>query len=301
MSRASRASALTEAYDPTLLNALVAYPYVTGPMLKRLAEFEDSVRFVLDSGAFTAWKAGKPIKLDDYCRFLESLPVTPWRYFLLDVIGDPHGTMRNYEIMLKRGFNPVPIFTRGEDPSVLEDYYKTSEVVGIGGLVGTRRNKGFVNGIMKHVGDRKVHWLGFTVPEFVLHYRPYMCDSSSFDSPLRFGILKLYLGRGKEITVRSKDFIARPSQEVIDAVRMYGEDPAKLALKSEWVNSGKNRTTLERLTYKSAVMMNRDLESKSGSKIFFACTAEWKIPSLHFGLDFVRKIKPSLFVTQQAA
>lgn len=270
-------------------------------MLKRLAEFKDSVRFVLDSGAFTAWKAGKPIELDDYCRFLESLPVTPWRYFLLDVIGDPHGTLRNYETMLKRGFKPVPIFTRGEDPSVLEDYYKTSDVVGIGGLVGTRRNRGFVNGIMKHVGDRKVHWLGFTVPEFVLHYRPYMCDSSSFDSPLRFGILKLYLGRGKEITVRSKDFIARPSQEVIDAVRMYGEDPAKLALKSEWVNSGKNRTTLERLTYKSAVMMNRDLESRSGSKIFFACTAEWKIPSLHFGLDFVRKMKPSLFVTQQAA
>lgn len=301
MSPASRASALTEAYDPTLLNALVAYPYATGPMLKRLAEFKDSVRFVLDSGAFTAWKTGKPIELDDYCRFLESLPVTPWRYFLLDVIGDPHGTMRNYETMLKRGFNPVPIFTRGEDPSVLDDYYKTSEVVGIGGLVGTRRNRGFVNGIMKHVGNRKVHWLGFTVPEFVLHYRPYMCDSSSFDSPLRFGKLKLYLGRGKEITVTSKDFIARPSQEVIDAVRMYGEDPFKLALKSEWVNSGKNRTTLERLTYKSAVMMNRDLESKSGSKIFLACTAEWKIPSLHFGLDFVRKMKPSLFVTQQAA
>lgn len=50
---------MTEAYDPTLLNALVAYPYATGPMLKRLAEFKDSVRFVLDSGAFTAWKAMK--------------------------------------------------------------------------------------------------------------------------------------------------------------------------------------------------------------------------------------------------
>lgn len=288
-------------YDPSKLNVLVAYPYATPPMLKRLAEFKDSVRFVLDSGAFTAWKAGKPIELDDYCRFLEGLPVKPWRYFLLDVIGDPHGTMRNYETMLKRGFTPVPIFTRGEDPSVLEDYYKTSDVVGIGGLVGTRRNKGFVNGIMKHVGGRKVHWLGFTVPEFVLHYRPYMCDSSSFDSPLRFGILSLYVGRGRSITVRSKDFMERPSEEVIEAVRRYGEDPAKLAIRAEWVNSGRNRTTLERLTYKSAVAMNRDLESRSGAKIFFACTAEWKIPSLHFGLDYLRAIKPHLFVAKEAA
>jgi hypothetical protein len=301
MNRASRGSRLTETYDPNLLNVLVAYPYATPPMLKRLAEYRDSIRFVLDSGAFTAWKAGKPIELDDYCRFLEQLPVKPWRYFLLDVIGDPHGTMRNYETMLKRGFKPVPIFTRGEDPIVLEDYYKTSEVVGIGGLVGTRRNRGFVNGIMKHVGNRKVHWLGFTVPEFVLHYRPYMCDSSSFDSPLRFGILSLYVGRGKMIKVRSKDFIARPSQDVIDAVRRYGEDPAKLALKSEWVNSGRNRTTLERLTYKSAVMMNRDLEARSGSKIFFACTAEWKVPNLHFGLDYLRAIKSRLFSSKQAA
>jgi len=39
----------------------------------------------------------------------------------------------------------VPIFTRGEDPSVLDDYYKTSDVVGIGGLVGTQGNKGFVH------------------------------------------------------------------------------------------------------------------------------------------------------------
>ena len=281
------------------LNILVAYPYATPPMLRQLAEHKDSVRFVLDSGAFTAWKAGKPIELDDYCRFLEQLPIKPWRYFTLDAIGDPEGTQRNYETMLKRGFKPVPIFTRGEDPSVLDDYYKTSDVVGIGGLVGTSRNRGFVNGIMKRVGDRKVHWLGFTVPEFVLHYRPYMCDSSSFDGPLRFGKLKLYLGRGKQVAVSSRDFITRPSQDVIDAVRRYGEDPAKLALKAEWVNSGKNRTTLERLTYKSAVMMNRELESKSGSKIFFACTAERKVPSLHFGLDFVRTMKPSLFMPKQ--
>jgi hypothetical protein len=291
---------LTEAHDPDLLNVLVAYPYATPPMLTRLAEYKESIRFVLDSGAFTAWKAGKPIDLDDYCRFLDRLPVKPWRYFLLDVIGDPKGTLRNYEIMLKRGYSPVPIFTRGEDPSILNDFYKSSDVVAVGGLVGTRGNKGFVNGIMRHIGKRRVHWLGFTVPEYILHYRPYMCDSSSFDSPLRFGKLKLYIGRGKMIDVQAKDFIRKPPQKILDAVRFYTEDPHSLATKSEWVNSGKNKTTLERLTYKSAVAMYRELSSRSGTLIFFACTAEWKIPSLHFGLKFTRKAFPHLFTPQQS-
>jgi len=148
--------------------------------VKLLQENRDNVRFLLDSGAFTAWKAGKPIALDDYCRFIESLPFESWRYFMLDVIGDPAATMRNYETMLKRGFNPIPIFTRGEDPSVLDDYYKTSDLVAIGGLVGTPGNKGFVKGIMEKVGGRRVHWLGFFDCNFVKHYRPYSCDSSTW-------------------------------------------------------------------------------------------------------------------------
>lgn len=286
---------MPEAYDPNLLNVLVAYPYMSKGMLRHVTNYRDTIRLVIDSGAFTAWKAGKPIQLDDYCRFIESLPVTPWRYFLLDVIGDPHATMRNYEVMLQRGFNPVPIFTRGEDPSVLDDYYKTSDVVGIGGLVGTKGNKGFINGIMKRVGNRKVHWLGFTVPEFVLHYRPYMCDSSSFDSSLRFGNLQLYTGRGNIVRCRSKDFITKPSQKIIDAIRMFGEDPALLARKAEWVNSGADRNASERLTYRSAILMNRELEQRSGSKVFFACSADRNIPSLHLALDYIRNMRPSLF------
>jgi len=171
-------------------NILVAYPYMKKPMIDLLKENEHRTRFLLDSGAFTAWKAGKPIALDDYCRFIESLPFEPWRYFMLDVIGDPKATLKNYETMLKRGFKPIPIFTRGEDPSVLEDYYKTSDVVAIGGLVGTKGNKGFVKGIMEKVGKRRVHWLGFTDLNFVKHYKPYSCDASSWNNGAQFGYVQ---------------------------------------------------------------------------------------------------------------
>jgi hypothetical protein len=187
-----------------LLNLLVAYPYMTADMVRLLNDNQTEIRFLLDSGAFTAWKAGKSINVDDYCRFIESLPFKPWRYFTLDVIGDPVGSLKNYKIMLKRGFNPIPIFTRGEDVSVLEDYYKTSDVVGVGGLVGTRGNKGFVNGIMQKVGKRKVHWLGFTSHDYIKFYKPYMCDSSSWESGARFGACRVYAGRGRFITFSRK-------------------------------------------------------------------------------------------------
>lgn len=287
--------------EAATLNILCAYPYLkqTSSLkscLSYLIEHQAGIRLLLDSGAFTAWKSGKPIELDDYCRYIETLPIKPWRYFMLDVIGEPEKTLRNYELMLNRGFNPVPIFTRGEDPSVLEDYYKTSDVVGIGGLVKTRRNKGFINGIMRHVNKRKCHWLGFTPAEFILHYKPYMCDSSSWAAALQFGQVKLYLGRGKQITISKNDFSSKPKQEVLEAVRAYGEDPAELAKRSEWVNTGKVESTLERMAYKSALWKNKELEARTGTKIFLACTERNQIRGFHLAMEFLRSAKPSLFI-----
>lgn len=280
---------------PDILNILVAVPYMNGPMATALKKHSHEVRFILDSGAFTAWKAGKQTNVDDYCRFIDELPVKPWRYFVLDVIGDPAGTIKNYEVMLKRGYRPVPIFTRGEHPSVIDDFYKTSDVVGIGGLVGTRGNKGFVNGIMRHIGDRRVHWLGFTNANYILHYKPYMCDSSSYVSPLMFGCCSMYMGNGKFLKFRKKDFSSHPPKEIIDALHLYQLDPKLFTKKGEWVNSGRFRNAIEHLTYRSAMWYNRELERRSGSRVFFATVSDHHLYALSHGLDFLRKIKPSLF------
>lgn len=193
------------------------------------------LRLFLDSGAFTAWKSGKPISLDDYCRFIETLPIKPWRYFALDVIGDPHGTIQNYQTMLDRGLTPVPIFTRGEDPSVLDEYYKTSDVVGIGGLVGTQQNKGFVKGLSEFIAGRKVHLLGFTNKAFVKVLRPYSCDSSSVNSSLRFAHIDIFDHRtGTWVKVNKKVFATRPPDQLIDLIKGYGVNPARLAFHSYW-------------------------------------------------------------------
>lgn len=264
------------------LNVLVAYPYMNPQVIEGLTKLGPELRFVLDSGAFTAWKAGKPIELDDYCRFLEGLPVKPWRYFTLDVIGDPEGTMRNYETMLARGFKPVPIFTRGEDSSVLEDYYKTSDVVGIGGLVGTPNNRGFVRGIMRHVADRKVHWLGFTDLDFIKVYRPYMCDSSTWESGPRFGCLKLYMGRGRFLTIKRDQFGEKPSQAVLDRIRSLGIDPFLLAKRDGWYGGP---TALRSLCARNGIAFSVDVERQTGTKMFLATATDLAVTLLTQGFS----------------
>lgn len=261
---------MQESNEPKI-NLLVAYPYLKDNVIKQIKDNHQHIRFLLDSGAFTAWKSGNPIGIDDYCRFLDALPITPWRYFALDVIGDPAGTMRNYEIMLKRGYKPIPIFTRGEDVSVLEDYYKTSDVVGIGGLVGTPGNRAFVNGIMKKVGDRRVHWLGFTQLDFVKYYRPYMCDSSAWESGARYARLSLYLGNGKTKEITKMDFIKQPALNIRKAISRLGVDPKELGGESGWSGSrSANRITCAR----SGLSLSVDVERKIGTKMFLAAAKD---------------------------
>lgn len=248
------------------LNILVAYPYLTSAIVDRLRDVGPDLRLVVDSGAFTAWKAGKPINLDDYCRFLDGLQIKPWRYFTLDVVGDPHASMVNYETMLRRGYTPVPIFTRGEDPSVLDDYYKTSDVVGIGGLVQTEGNKGFVKGIMKKVAGRRVHWLGFTNLEFIKAFRPYMVDSSSWESGALYGSVRIYIG-GKFRSVTRANFITRPDAELMDGLRSLGIDPFSLSRHEAWSGS---YSVIRTLCARSAVRLSMDMERRIGTKMFMA-------------------------------
>lgn len=258
------------------LNLLAAYPYMSRPLIEVLQANQDKIRFVLDSGAFTAWKAGKPIALDDYCRFLDSLPFKPWRYFTLDVIGDPEGTIKNYETMLSRGYKPVPIFTRGEDIKMLDKYFETSDVVGIGGLVGTPKNKGFINGIMKHVGKRQVHWLGFTSIDYIKHYKPYMCDSSSWAGALIYGSMKLYDKAGRFVTCSKQDFMKKPSADVLRILKEYEVDPAELAIAGNWKNSGKGDYPTEKVAFRSFVKYQRDITKHLGTRMFMAVASDWQ-------------------------
>lgn len=259
----------------TPLNLLIAYPYMSKGILDLLKENEKHIRFFLDSGAFTAWKSGKPIQLDDYCKFLESLPITPWRYFALDVIGDPAGTERNYQLMLKRGFKPVPIFTRGEELAKVDELYETSDMIAVGGLVGTEGNRGFVKGIMIKIGKRKVHWLGFTNLDFMRVYKPYSTDSSSWESGARFGQVSVYTGGGRKIkitrTTAARDIM---NFNLRVALERYGFDPMDTLDPKNW-RGGQSFGRL--LGAASVLQIQKEYGEAFDTKVFAAATTDYAI------------------------
>jgi len=172
--------------DPWRLGILSAFPYMDARTVAVLREHAGSIDFFLDSGAFTAWRSGKPIALDDYCRFLDKCPVNPWRYVMLDVIYKPEATLENLRLMRTRGFNPVPVFTPGQALSDLVEYYADeSDFIACGGLANkyTPASEAWLGTVRAAANiarpDGKLHLLGYTSMQWVKYHRPYSCDSST--------------------------------------------------------------------------------------------------------------------------
>ena len=90
-------------------------------IIKRLARSDrPQVETIIDSGAYSAWRLNKPIKLDEYCDYL--LDNLDWmsHYVCLDVINPKSpedaaaASYENLKYMRSRGLDPVPVFHVGE-------------------------------------------------------------------------------------------------------------------------------------------------------------------------------------------
>lgn len=149
-----------------------------------------NIELMIDSGAFTAFTKGKEIRLNDYLSFIARLRAEniPFNYVQLDAIGDPEATFRNYEEMRRQGFgDTIPVFTRGENIEHLDHLYSMSDYIMLGGIAVGDTTKNYVKYILERNNNRRIHLLGFTVANFLRHYRPYSCDSSGSESYARFG------------------------------------------------------------------------------------------------------------------
>lgn len=257
------------------INLLIAYPYIINDLanfMPFLVEHKDKLRLLIDSGAFTAWKSGSPVQLDEYVNFIKSLPFEPWNYFTLDVIGDSKKSYDNYLTMRDQGLSPIPIFTRGTDLSMIDRYYELSDYLGIGGLVGTPGNRGYVKTVMRHIAGRKVHLLGFTDKNFIKVYRPYSCDSSSVTSAGRYGMIDLFDNRaGAFFRVGRKDFTDRPSSRLTDLVASYGCDIKRLESNESWKGG---RAVSMMLSFRSHIRSSFAFADRLGVNYFLAAFAE---------------------------
>ena len=172
-------------------NILASYFYFkSDSRLSQLKEINvlNTKRFILDSGAYSAYTLGKKINILDYINFIKENKVR--QYANLDKIGDPKGTAKNYEIMKKEGLNPKPVFHMGESFKYLEPMLE-SKYIALGGMVGGINLESWLdevfNFIYKKTNKIKIHGFGMTNTQLVCKFPWHSVDSTSWLSPVAFG------------------------------------------------------------------------------------------------------------------
>lgn len=161
----------------------------------------DKPKVILDSGAFTAHRKGKKIKLSKYISFLKEHGDEYEDYFNLDVIGaiqaeniDQHEGMVttaeksyiNWKRIRKQGLNPIPVYHVGTDVKWLEKYLEETDYIGLGAIasldtvkrqesLGTIWDKYFLN--KDGTAKVRVHGLGLTHVDIMSRFPWFSVDS----------------------------------------------------------------------------------------------------------------------------
>jgi hypothetical protein len=251
-----------------------------------LSEHKGKFRFLLDSGAFTAWRSKKPIALDSYCNFLDTLrgkSFEPWRYFMLDVIYRPVETEANYRAMRARGYDPIPVFTPGSSWEQFDYYYSQTDLLACGGLANKYdpASQQWLAAVMKRADRRKMHLLGYTSPTWLKFHKPYSCDSSTWVNGNRYGAIHVYVGGG-EFRIITKDSAFKGLKpEHKQAIERLGFDPYLLQRKENW---GGKANVAQQINTASFVLGAAQYEARLGVKMFLA-TGRAQIAELFAAYD----------------
>lgn len=263
------------------LDVLVSYYYIKQPLIDIMIEYKDHFNYIIDSGAFTAFKTGKTIDLDHYIRFLHETKIPYEWYFTLDKIGDSKKTKENYEEMKKQGLLPVPIFTRGDTEESYWEYYNDRKFIGIGGIAGTTGNKKFLYSCQeKFAKGTKQHWLGFWQKDFLIHYKPYSCDTMTWYRNKMFG--DVYYYKNKQLIQIPKisrhlgeDNKSSLSSKIIWFKR-YAKNlgiPDYMFKKSDyWATKDKRIPIGQTITTCAFIEFAKMIKEQIGTRIFFVCS-----------------------------
>ena len=180
------------------INILASYAYLKdNPRLTEallLLSTKGYINLLIDSGAFTAHAAGKPINPKEYITFCKRIEGKVWQYIMLDIIGQASASMLNFKKMLKAGLNPMGVWTKYDTVHNLKELAEHNDHVCIAGGVGTESKKMVARfrQAVQEVPTIKIHGLAYVkVPQY--YKLPlYSVDSSSFTAGVRFGTLPVF-------------------------------------------------------------------------------------------------------------
>lgn len=149
--------------------------------------------WVMDSGAFTAWKSGAPISLDAYtdiCREQLSADPTLREVFALDVIGDWQASLRNAEAMWNAGVPAIPCYHYGEPEHVLLSLARDYPKIALGGMVGLKPSVKlrFAQQCFARVWPKPIHGFGVGTEAMLMAVPWHSVDATNWEiGPCKYG------------------------------------------------------------------------------------------------------------------
>tara|TARA_R110001632_G_scaffold229939_3_gene366848 strand:- start:562 stop:1371 length:810 start_codon:yes stop_codon:yes gene_type:complete len=194
-------------------NILASYFYFNKStrleQLKKLNVFNTD-NFILDSGAFSAYTLNKVIDIQEYIDFIKNNEIK--QYANLDDIGNPKQTAKNYEIMLKAGLKPKPVFHTGESLEYLEPLLNT-DYIALGGMVKATNLEEWLDKVFNFIYKRnpkiKIHGFGMTNLKLVQKYPWFSVDSTSWLAPVAFGRFKRWNDKRENFKTFTTDEILK--------------------------------------------------------------------------------------------
>jgi hypothetical protein len=174
------------------LSILVALPYLRNYQRDADLGAYRPRRRMLDSGAFSVWKSGRTIDIDELVR--ESMTGGWDESVGLDVIGSATGTRRNMDYMLEKGSPAMPVFHIGDPWELLAYYCERWPKVGLGAMVGApaRVRDRFVEQCFARAWPHRFHAFGCTQPAVLGAYPFHSADSSSWQqAPMAFRVVRI--------------------------------------------------------------------------------------------------------------
>ena len=193
----------------------------------------DNMRVMADSGAFTAYYSGDPIKIEEYRDWVYKWGHLFDMYATFDVLRDPIRSWQNYEKLRRWGLRPLPVFHQGSPMSYLERYIECNNFVGLS----RAQRKSHANAhkwvtecmARAERTNAVYHGFGITSPQLLRNMPWFTIDSSSWNTGLRYGFIAIFSLEKKEmyrVKFGSKDLLS--NHDINQAIRFCGFNPRKI-------------------------------------------------------------------------